>query len=121
VTAVCSACALWSLGQTGGTVSGGRRNVEDRMASGQSAGERAGRRLLIIGLPMSRNYDALEANRPDIFIGHYGAAEDAFVPARISGMSEDDPRPPLDVKYWAEINLPEGAELRALRVRHIKG
>jgi hypothetical protein len=28
------------------------------MASGQSAGERAGRRLLIIGLPMSRNYDA---------------------------------------------------------------
>ena len=80
-----------------------------------------GRRLLIIGLPMGRNYDAADDNRPDIFIGHYGNAEDAFVPARVSGMSEDDPRPPLDAKYWAEINLPGGVELRALTTRHIKG
>jgi hypothetical protein len=80
-----------------------------------------GRRLLVIGLPMGRNYDAADGNRPDIFIGHYGTAESAFVPARVSGMSEDLARPPLDVKYWAEINLPDGVELRALTVRHIKG
>ena len=69
---------------------------------------------------MGRNYNAADGNRPDIFIGHYGAAESAFVPARVSGMSEDLARPPLDVTYWAEINRPDGVELRALTVRRIK-
>jgi hypothetical protein len=84
--------------------------------------ERArGRRLLIIGLPTNRTYDAAEDNRPDVFIGHYGESEDAYVPARVSGMSENAARPPLDVKYWAEIPLPDGVELRSLTARHIKG
>jgi hypothetical protein len=30
--------------------------------------------------------DGKVRRRPDIFIGHYGAAEDAFVSARISGI-----------------------------------
>ena len=45
----------------------------------------------------------------------------AYVPARIAGMSEDQPRPDLDVRYWAEIDLTEGVELSPLRERHLKG
>ena len=47
--------------------------------------------------------------------------EGAYVPARIEGMSEDQPRPDLDVRYWAEIDLPEGVELSPLGERHLKG
>jgi hypothetical protein len=43
------------------------------------------------------------------------------VPARISGMSEDQARPDLNVLYWADIDLPEGVELSPLKDRHLKG
>ena len=39
------------------------------------------------------------------------------MPARIAGMSEDQPRPDLDVRYWAEIDLTEGVELSPDGVR----
>jgi hypothetical protein len=80
-----------------------------------------GRRLLVVGFPKNGNFDALEDNRPDIFIAHYGEGNDAYVPARIAGMSENSARPSLDVRYWAEIDLPDGVELRRLESRHIKG
>jgi hypothetical protein len=78
-----------------------------------------GKRLLIIGYPMNRNY--FDDNRPDIVIGHFHETEGTFVPARISGMSEDQARPDLNVLYWADIDLPEGVELSPLKDRHLKG
>jgi len=79
------------------------------------------KRLLIIGYPKNRNYDVLDDGRPDIFVEHFHETEGAYVPARIEGMSEDQPRPDLDVRYWAEIDLPEGVELSPLGERHLKG
>ena len=80
-----------------------------------------GNRLLLIATPTGGNYDVAADNRPDIFIGHYGYAEDRYVPARISGMSANDARPALDVKYWAKIDLPDGVKLRTLTESDLRG
>jgi hypothetical protein len=56
------------------------------------------KRLLIIGYPAYRNFDAAADRRPEIFIGHYGKGEDSCVPARIAGMSHNKARPPLDLR-----------------------
>ena len=77
--------------------------------------------MLVIGSATNINFDAADDGRPDIFIGHFHETEDASVPARISGMSEDQARPDLNVLYWAKIDLPEGVELSPLRKRHLKG
>ena len=79
------------------------------------------RLLLVIGHAMGGNFDAGEDSRPDIFVGHFHEGKGYYVPARVSGMSEREARPALDVKYWAEINLPDGVELRSLEIRHLKG
>lgn len=78
-------------------------------------------RLLLIASPTDVNFDAAADNRPDIYIGHFGDAEDAYVPARISGMSANEARPALNVKYWAEITLPPNVELRLLTTSDFKG
>ncbi|MGO9683618.1 MAG: hypothetical protein ACLPTZ_13710 [Beijerinckiaceae bacterium] len=80
-----------------------------------------GKRLLLIARPDSGPYDAAADNRPDIYIGHYGYGEDGYVPARIWGMSANEPRPKLDVKFWAEIELPDGIEVRNLTVSDYRG
>jgi len=80
-----------------------------------------GKRLLLIASPMNRNYDAAADNRPDIYIGHYGHAEDRYVPARVWGMSANEARPPLAIMYWAEIDPPPGIELRELTISNHKG
>jgi hypothetical protein len=36
-------------------------------------------------------------------------------------MSANHARPELNVRYWAEIDLPAGVELRALTVDDLKG
>jgi hypothetical protein len=78
-------------------------------------------RLLLIASPIGVNFDAAADNRPDIYIGHFGHAEDGYVPARIVGMSANEARHALDVKYWAEIELPPGVELRSLTIDDLKG
>ena len=79
-----------------------------------------GKRLLLIASPMNMNFDAAADNRPDIFIGHHGEAADDYVPALVQGMLEGA-RQYLAVKYWAEINLPDGVELRSLTDSDLKG
>jgi hypothetical protein len=78
------------------------------------------KRLLIIGYPTNRNWPAA---KPEIFIGHFGEGEDDYVPARIAGMSHNEARPPLDVRYWAELELtlPKGVELTPLGDADFKG
>jgi hypothetical protein len=80
-----------------------------------------GKRLLLIAHPTGVNYDVAADNRPGIYIGHFGYAEDGYVPARIWGMSANEARPALDVKYWAEIDLPADVELRELTVGDHRG
>ena len=72
------------------------------------------RPLLLIASPVGRLFDAAEDNRPSLYIGHYGHAKDGFVPARVWGMSASEPRPELNVYYWAEIDLPVGVKTRTL-------
>ena len=80
-----------------------------------------GKRLLFIASPKGRNFDAAADNRPDIYIGHFGDQEDDYIPARTWGMHAKDARPGLNIKYWAEIDLPYGVELRSLTTDDIKG
>jgi hypothetical protein len=80
-----------------------------------------GKRLLLIAHPTGNTHDAAADNRPDIYIGHFGHAEDGFVPARIWGMSANEARPALNVKYWAEIDLPADVELHGLTVGDFSG
>ena len=54
-------------------------------------------------------------------MGHFSYANNGFVPIRVQGMSPNNPRPELKVKYWAEIDLPEGVELRELTTGDIRG
>ena len=68
-------------------------------------------RLLVVA-HVRTQYDATEDPRPELFISHFSKGEDAPVSARVSGMPAH--RPPLKIEYWAEINLPEGVELKAL-------
>jgi hypothetical protein len=90
---------------------------------GQPPETQRGKRLLLIASPTGVNFDAAADNRPDIYIGHFGHAEDAYVPARIWGMSANEARPALNVKYWAEIeiDLPPNVELRLLTIDNFKG
>jgi hypothetical protein len=88
---------------------------------GQPPEKQRGKRLLLIASPTNVNFDAAADNRPDIYIAHFGDAEDGYVPARISGMPTNEARPALNVKYWAEINLPPNVELRLLTVSDFKG
>jgi hypothetical protein len=78
-------------------------------------------RLLLIASPTGGNFDAAADNRPDLYVGHFNGSTDGYVPARVSGMKADDARPTLNVKYWAEINLPEGMEIRSLTVDDVRG
>jgi hypothetical protein len=81
-----------------------------------------GKRLLLIASPTNVNFDSATDNRPDICVGHFHAADVPNpVPARFSGMSASEARPELNVHCWAEIDLPPGAELRALTVDDLKG
>jgi hypothetical protein len=80
-----------------------------------------GKRLLLIASPTGVTFDANADNRPDIYIGHFGEGAGDYVPATVWGMAANDARPPLDVKYWAEIDLLYGVELRALTNSDIKG
>ena len=50
-----------------------------------------GKRLLIIGYPMNRNY--FDDNRPDIFIGHFHETEGTYVPARGNVRRRSTPGP----------------------------
>lgn len=77
--------------------------------------------MLLIATPTGVNFDVAEDNRPSIYIGHFGEANDDYVPARIWGMSEGEARPSLKIRYWAEIDLPLGVELRELTVSDLKG
>lgn len=79
------------------------------------------KRLLLIASPTGVNFDAAADNRPDICVGHFGEEVDGYVCARIQGMPAEDARPALDVKYWAEIDLPYGVELRSLTKSDLKG
>lgn len=81
-----------------------------------------GKRLLLISSPTNVNFDAAADNRPDICVGHFHADDEPYpVPARFRSMSANEPRPALDVYYWAEIDLPPGVELRELTVSDLKG
>jgi hypothetical protein len=82
-----------------------------------------GKRLLLIAHPTGITHDAVEDNRPDIYLGHYrdGHGENVYVPARVWGMQAKEARPALDVKYWAEIDLPPDVELRLLTRSDIEG
>jgi hypothetical protein len=80
-----------------------------------------GKRLLLIATQMGVNLDAAADNRPDVYVGHFSYANDSFVPIRVQGMSPNNPRPALKVKYWVEIDLPEGVELRELGIEDIRG
>lgn len=88
--------------------------------AGEPPESQRGKRLLLIASPMGGTFDIAEDNRPSIYIGHF-LENRRYAPARIWGMPENDPRPDLDVKYWAEINLPAGVELRALSDRDFLG
>jgi hypothetical protein len=80
------------------------------------------KRLLLIASPLGGNFDTADDNRPDICVGHFHAADEPNpVPARFSGMSANHARPDLNVRYWAELNLPPGVELRELTVDDLKG
>jgi hypothetical protein len=77
------------------------------------------KRLLLIATSLGDNLDP--NIRPDIYVGHFSYANDGFVPIRVQGMSPNNSRPRLKVKYWAEIDLPEGLELRELTTGDIRG
>ncbi len=77
------------------------------------------KRLLLIATSLGDNLDP--NLRPDIYVGHFSYANNGFVPIRVQGMSPNNPRPELKVKYWAEIDLPEGVELRELTTGDIRG
>jgi hypothetical protein len=89
--------------------------------SGRPPESQRGKRLLLIASPTGVNFDLAADNRPDIYIGHFGEAEGDYVPARIWGMSENEGRHGLQIRYWAEIDLPPGVELRELTVSDLKG
>jgi hypothetical protein len=72
------------------------------------------KRLLVIGHPKSGVFDAAEDQRPGIFIAHFLKQE--VVPEWVMGMRQNNSRPALNVKHWAEINLPDGVELRSLKI-----
>ena len=55
------------------------------------------------------------------FIAHYGKAYDSWVPIYVPGMSSSDARPKLAVKYWAEIDLPEGVQIYPLPLSEAVG
>jgi hypothetical protein len=59
-------------------------------SNGIRVNRQRGKRLLLIASPTNRTYDAAEDNRPNIYVGHFGHAEDAYVPARIWGMSANE-------------------------------
>ena len=80
-----------------------------------------GERLLLIATPTNVNFDAAADNRPDVYVGHYSYANDGFVPIRSAGNEPEQPRPELKVKFWAEIDLPTGVELRALTTSDFRG
>ena len=87
---------------------------------------RKGERLLVIARPMGVTHDAASDPNPDIFIGHWldegpHGDSNAYVPARISGMRANEARPELDIKYWAEIILPNDVEVRSLTDSDFKG
>ena len=80
-----------------------------------------GQRLLLIATPTNVNLDAAADNRPDVYVGHYGYANDGFVPIRVQRMSPNNARPELKVEYWAEIDLPLAVELRELTTSDFRG
>ena len=80
-----------------------------------------GNRLLLIASPIGGNLDAAADNRLDIYVGYFSDAYDDYVPARIWGMSANEARPRLLVRYWAEIDLPPNLELRSLTIADLKG
>jgi hypothetical protein len=86
---------------------------------GQPPDAQQGKRLLLIASPTGGNFDIAADNRPAIYIGHSSKA--GYVPARIWGMSENDAHPALIIKYWAETDLPDDVEVRALTVSDISG
>jgi hypothetical protein len=88
---------------------------------GQPPETQRSKRLLLIAFPTNVNFDAAADDRPDIYIGHFGDAADGYVPARIWGMPANEARPALNVKYWAEIDLPPNVELRSLTIGDFKG
>ena len=93
-----------------------------RWNEGQPPETQRGKCLLLIASPLGGNYDVGADNRPDICVGHFHAEDEPRpVPARFLGMSANHARPELNVRYWAEIDLPAGVELRALTVDDLKG
>jgi hypothetical protein len=80
-----------------------------------------GLRLLLIAQPTGVEYDVADDNRPDLYVGHYSDAKDGFVPAVGRGMSANTPRRELRVFYWAEVDLPESVQLRALTPSDFRG
>jgi hypothetical protein len=92
-----------------------------KWTAGHPPEKQQGNRLLLIGSPIDGTHDAADDNRLDIFIGHFGFAQDAYVPARARGMSEKEARPRLDVKYWSEIDAPADVQLRTLTIRAFNG
>jgi len=87
---------------------------------GQPPETQRGKRLLLIASPASGNFDAGADRRPDIFVGHFGKGVEGYVLARISG-TPAEMRREMHVKYWAEIDLPDGAEVRSLTDSDIAG
>lgn len=88
---------------------------------GQPPASQRGNRLLLIASPIGENFDAAADNRLDIYVGHFSDVNDDYVPARIWGMSANETRPTLAVKYWATIDLPPNADLRSLTIDDLKG
>ena len=75
------------------------------------------RRLLVIAEALAQH----DRRGLGLFIAHYGTAYDSWVPIYVPGMSSNDVRPKLAVKYWAEIHLPEGIEIYALTQSELAG
>ncbi len=77
-------------------------------------------RLLVIAYPSNRVHDGSGDDLPDLYISHFSEAEQAQVPARMAGVSQNERRLPLNVVYWADINLPDGVEVRLLEDSDLK-
>jgi hypothetical protein len=75
--------------------------------------------MLVIGRPSGVPYDVEADNRPSLFLAHYH--DQGLVPARVRGMSTNEPRPTIDALFWAEIHPPAGVELAALGLDDFKG
>jgi hypothetical protein len=83
------------------------------------AGAPHDRRLLLIGIPLGM---PVADQEPDLVIGHWHDGNWGYVPLQLPYDENARARPSLKILWWSEIpNLPDGAELRALVERDLKG